>query len=147
MAEVFENLNELQEKYNKKAAEEQQSASENQTPAEGKKTLKEKFAASKKARVTKKIKRELKKITKLEEKLVPKDANHKIHIDRKKLIIGGGVIGAATLGAIGAAVLKHGGLICEKNDIPCEEAVTPDCCEQPVETDIPEVQVTEAVET
>ena len=134
MSEKIENLSELKDKVKLEEPANEQLAPEKHVPEQGKKTLKEKFADAKKASVTKKIEKEQKKIEKLQQKLNPVEKEKKIHIDKKKVLIGAG-IGAAVLGSIGAACLRHAGQI---EELPCDDAETPDCCEQPTEDPVPE---------
>lgn len=139
MSEKIENLSELKDKVKLEEPANEQPAPEKHATEQGKKTLKEKFADAKKAKVTKAIEREQKKIEKLEKKLNPVEKTKKIKIDKKKVLIGAG-IGAAVLGSIGAACLRHAEQI---EEIPCEDVETPDCCEQPTEDPVPEETQTE----
>lgn len=141
MSKKIENLSDLMDNVNiPEEPANEQPAPEKPVPEQGKKTLKEKFADAKKASVTKKIEKEKAKIEKLEKKLNPVEKEKKIHIDKKKVLIGAG-IGAAVLGSIGAACLRHAGQI--EEDYSCDETETPDCCEQPTEDPVPEETQTE----
>lgn len=136
MSEKIENLSELKDKVKLEEPANEQPAPEKPVP-EQKKTLKDRFSEAKKASVTKKIEREQKKIEKLEKKLNPVEKTKKVKIDKKKVLIGAG-IGAAVLGSIGAACLRHAGQI--EEDYSCDETETPDCCEQPEEIEVPETE-------
>ena len=133
MSEIINDLKNLKDKVNiEEAADEQPAPETNNVPEQGKKTLKDRFAEAKKASVTKKIEKEKDKIAKLEKKLVPVE---KKKIDKKKLMIGAGVC-AAVLGSIGAAALRCANNLEGEN--PCDGTESPDCCEQPVETEVTE---------
>ena len=141
MSEKIENLSELKDKVKLEESANEQPAPETPAPEQGKKTLREKLADAKKAKVTKQIEKQKRQIEKLEKKLNPVKKDPKIHIDKKKLLLGG-AIGAAVLGSIGAAALKRGGRI--EEEIPCDETETSDCCEQPTEDPVPETEEMEA---
>ena len=138
----LENLEDLKGVQIPKEPAAEQKPAENPAP-EQKKTLKEKFADAKKASVAKKIEKEQAKITKLQQKLNPVEKTKKVKIDKKKVLVGAGV-GAAILGGIGAACLRHAGQI--RDEASCEdETYEEDCYEEPEEeTETPETEETEA---
>ena len=134
MSKIIDKLSDLKDGKVQDAAENQQTPETTAVP-EQKKTLKDRVTEAKKASVSKRIEKEKAKIKKLEQKLNPVEKDKKVHIDKKKILIGAG-IGAAVLGSIGAACLKCAGQTVEEST--CEDGGVTDCYEQTMEPEVPE---------